>query len=104
MQEIHDDNFAQLVLASDKPVLVEFGAAWCVPCSNLLRILTELEESYGVGVTFYKMDVDNAPNTSSEYSIRSVPTILFFKRGAVMDCLLGVQNKQKIIGVLQKIS
>ena len=76
--EITDANFEELVLNSDKPVLVDFWATWCGPCKAIAPLISELAEEMGENVLVGKLDVDNNQMVSMKYGIRSIPTILFF--------------------------
>ena len=91
--EVTDANFDELVLNSDKPVLVDFWAEWCGPCRMVTPIVKELAEEYGEKAVITKMDVDSNPGTSVKFGIRNIPTILFFKNGEVVDKQVGAVPK-----------
>ncbi len=91
--EVTDANFEELVLNSDKPVLVDFWAEWCGPCRMVGPIVKELSEDYKDKVVVTKMDVDSNPGTSVKFGIRNIPTILFFKNGEVVDKQVGAVPK-----------
>ncbi len=91
--ELTDENFEEVVLNSDKPVLVDFWAEWCGPCRMVAPIVKELSEEYGDKAIIAKMDVDSCPNTSVKFGIRNIPTILFFKGGEVVDKQVGAVPK-----------
>ncbi|MBK3517277.1 thioredoxin [Carboxylicivirga marina] len=91
--EVTDANFEELVLNSDKPVLVDFWAEWCGPCRMVTPIVKELAEEYGDKAVITKMDVDSSPGTSVKFGIRNIPTILFFKNGEVVDKQVGAVPK-----------
>ncbi|MBR8534746.1 MAG: thioredoxin [Bacteroidales bacterium] len=91
--EVTDANFEELVLNSDKPVLVDFWAEWCGPCRMVTPIVKELAEEYGEKAVITKMDVDSNPGTSVKFGIRNIPTILFFKNGEVVDKQVGAVPK-----------
>ncbi|MCU4176995.1 thioredoxin [Carboxylicivirga sp. N1Y90] len=91
--EVTDANFEEVVLKSDKPVLVDFWAEWCGPCRMVTPIVKELAEEYGATAVVTKMDVDSNPGTSVKFGIRNIPTILFFKNGEVVDKQVGAVPK-----------
>ncbi|MGN1063668.1 MAG: thioredoxin [Alphaproteobacteria bacterium] len=97
MEVINDNNFETEVLKSDKPVLVDFFATWCGPCRQMLPIVTELSEELADKIKIVKMDVDEAPKTPSDYEIQSIPTLILFKDGKVLDQKTGAMPKSQII-------
>ena len=94
--EINDANFEQEVLKSDMPVLVDFWAEWCAPCRIIEPLVDELAQQYSGKVKIGKIDVDQNPQSSMNYGIRSIPTLLFFKEGKAVDQLLGAVPKKQI--------
>jgi thioredoxin 1 len=91
--EVTDNNFEEIVLQSDKPVLVDFWAEWCGPCRMISPLVAELSEDYEGRAVITKMDVDNNPGTAAKFGIRNIPTILFFKNGEVADKQVGAVPK-----------
>ena len=94
--ELTDSNFQELVLNSDKPVLVDFWAAWCGPCRMLGPIIEELHDDFQGKAIVGKVDVDNNQQVSVDYGIRNIPTVLIFKNGEVVDKIVGVASKEVI--------
>ena len=91
--EITDENFEELVLSTNKPVLVDFWAAWCAPCRTLAPIIEELSLEFGEKAVIGKMDVDSQTIYAAEYGIRNIPTVLIFKDGEVVKRQVGVAPK-----------
>jgi thioredoxin 1 len=91
--EVTDAMFEQTVLKSEKPVLVDFWAAWCGPCRMLHPIVDELNAELGDKVVFAKVDVDNNQEYAAKYGVRNIPTVLLFKGGEIVDKQVGVAPK-----------
>jgi thioredoxin 1 len=102
MLEVTDKDFDEKVLQSSIPVVVDFSAAWCGPCQAMVPVLEGIEKDYSGHVSVFKMDVDSNPLMCAEYAVRSVPMLLFFVKGEVVECLVGAQNKSKVVSVLNK--
>jgi len=101
--EVNDLNFDDLVVKSDKPVLVDFWAEWCGPCRMGAPILDEISHEYEGKALVVKCDVDSCPEVSSKYSIRNIPTVLFFKDGKVADKQVGAVPKNNFVVKLKAL-
>ena len=84
-----DGNFSQEVLQSDKPVLVDFWAAWCGPCIAIAPMIDELANEISTTAKVGKVDVDNNPGVAAKYGVRAIPTLLIFKNGEVVEQMVG---------------
>lgn len=94
-EQFTDANFKSEVLGSDQPVLVDFWAEWCGPCRMLGPVVEELANEIGDGGKVGKLNVDENPQAAQEYGIQSIPSVLIFHNGEVVDRLVGVQSKQR---------
>ena len=93
---VNSQNFESVVLKSDKPVLVDFWAVWCGPCKMVEPIVDELAEEYKDKVVVGKVNVDEEPEISGQFGVMSIPTLLLFKDGQLVETLIGVQPKSAI--------
>ncbi len=99
--EITDSNFDEQVLKSDVPVLIDFWAVWCGPCKMIAPIVEEIGDEYKGKLKVGKLDVDHNRNTAMQYGIRSIPTLLLFKDGDIVEQIIGAVSKSHL---LDKIS
>ncbi len=94
------ENFEQEVLQSEKPVLIDFWAAWCRPCKMLSPVIEELSEEVK-DAKICKIDIDKEPELAEKYDVMSIPTLLVIKEGEVVKQTVGVQPKAEILEILQ---
>jgi thioredoxin 1 len=101
--EFTDSNFEELVIKSDKPVIVDLWAEWCGPCRMVGPIIEEMAKEYEGKAVIGKLDVDNNPGVTSKYGVRNIPTILFLKNGEIADKQVGAVPKSVLVGKLEKL-
>ena len=99
--EITDANFSTEVLESNVPVLVDFWAVWCGPCKIIAPVVEEIASEYQGKLKVGKLDVDNNPETSMKFGIRSIPTLMIFKGGKVVEQIIGAMPKRNLLDKLQ---
>ena len=97
---VTDATFADEVLKSTKPVLVDYWADWCAPCKQIAPIIEELDREYGDKITFLKLDTNDNPNIPMQYGIMSIPTLQLFVNGEVVQSLTGSKGKGAIVKAL----
>ena len=100
--EIQDSNFEAEVLQSEKPVLVDFWAPWCGPCRAIAPVVEELAGTFGNKIKFTKCNVDDNPVTPGKFGIKSIPTLILFNGGEIVDKVIGIVAKSKLEEMLNK--
>ena len=101
--EFTDENFKTEVLDSDIPVLVDFWAVWCGPCRVIAPVVEELASDYEGKLKVGKLDVDNNQQSAIKYGVRSIPTLLVFKDGKVVETIMGAMPKANIVQRLSSV-
>jgi len=102
LKNVTDDSFEQDVLKSDKPVLVDFWAAWCGPCRLVAPAVEEIASEYHGRLKVVKVDVDQNQDVAIRYGVQSIPTLMVFKAGVVVDRVLGAVPKPRLVTMVQR--
>ena len=102
VQTFTDGNFDDTVLKSGAPVLVDFWAEWCGPCKRIAPTIDALATEYAGKVTVGKMDIDSNPKVPERYQVRSIPTVLVFKGGQVVESVIGLTQRDDLKKVIDK--
>lgn len=102
VKQIKDTTFDQEVLASEKLVLVDFWAPWCGPCRMIAPVIDEIASEYGESIKVVKLNTDENPGTAALYGIRSIPTLLIFDSGDIIDTIIGAIPKTTVVNRIQK--
>ena len=99
---VSDANFEDEILKADKPALVDFWAPWCGPCKAFGPLVEGLADQYHDQVKVAKINIDDNPKTAATYGVRSIPTLILFKEGKVLDTLIGLVPKDRLETFLKK--
>ena len=102
-KNVTDENFETKVLKAEKPALVDFWAEWCGPCRMIAPTVETLAEDYQGKITVGKLNVDDNPNTAMQFGIRSIPTLLLFKDGDVVESIVGMADKTQLQAAVDKV-
>ena len=98
--EINESNFEEVVMNSDKPVVIDFWAAWCGPCKMIAPIIDEMATEYEGKAVIGKVDVDQNGSISAKFGVRNIPTVLIIKNGEVVDKSVGAVPKGQLVDKL----
>lgn len=101
--EVNDSNFDEVVIKSEKPVIVDFWAEWCGPCRMIAPIIEEISNEFEGKALVVKCDVDNSPSVATKFGIRNIPTVLFFKDGKIADKQVGAVPKNAFVTKLNAL-
>lgn len=101
--QMTDDQFEEVVLKAELPVIVDFGATWCGPCKKVEPIIEEISEEYDGKMIAVKCDVEECSDTAAKYGIMNIPSVLFFKGGQVVDKNVGAAPKKVFVEKLEKL-
>lgn len=98
-----DENFDAEVLNSSVPVMVDFFAEWCGPCKMMAPAVEQLAEEYAGKVKIGKLNIDDNENMALKYGVMSIPTVIIFKNGEIVDKFVGLQSKKQLSGAIDSV-
>jgi thioredoxin 1 len=102
VREVTDDSFEHEVLQADKPVLVDFWAAWCGPCRMLAPVIDAVADEYSDTASVVKLNVDDNPSTTASYGIKGIPTLILFSDGKEVERIVGAAGKDSIVRLIER--
>ena len=100
---VTDEDFSSKVLKPGSPAVVDFWATWCEPCRKLDQVLEDVADDYDGKISFFKVDVNQSNATASKYAVRSIPMLLFFDGGEIVDQAVGALSREMLEEKLQKL-
>jgi len=103
VMEVGDQDFEEKVLRSEKPVMVDFWAPWCMPCRMVGPVIEELSSALEGQANFAKVNVDEAPQVAARFGVRSIPTIMIFKSGECVETIVGACPKEYFKGKIENV-
>jgi thioredoxin 1 len=101
--EISDNDFEQKVIKSNVPVLIDFWAPWCVPCKMVAPIVDKLSLRYDGKMKFFKINIDDNPRTPSRFQVMSIPSLMIFKNGKVLETVVGAVPERSLISKIDGV-
>ena len=101
--ELRDDNFEEAVLKSDKPVVVDFWATWCMPCKMLAPIVEEIANEYKDKYKIAKLNIDDAMDVATNLSVMNIPTLMFFNKGKEVARMVGAVSKRDVLKKIEEV-
>ena len=101
--ELRDDNFEATVLKSDKPVIVDFWATWCMPCKMLAPTMEDIANEYNGRYKVAKLNIDDAMDVATNFSVMNIPTLIFFNKGEEVARMVGAASKRDILKKIEEV-